>query len=732
MLFSVLSPPGHAQYKLKSENKLSDSLSYRDNFDNFIKDIDKTRFSTSVLYDRVYPFAKLQNFNAKKALDTSNYTHFIQAYYELYLSSFSNSGLKQFTEIKNEVKTKNSKGIIPIGVINYDYNYLDSNAVKSNDFGIEGKHLQQKNAKATFVKKDNACVVSLLSGKLKPGITNIIFDNNFVYTNRGVKVKSIRMQLADDTADYIFTLGEIKAVTLKAGKTVVTYTLSLTDGKEITAYSQLDVDATSLLKAATVSVEPLVQYCDSVRIQSSLSYTDYTGVNKKGIGDMLIYYGACNDWRFKKPIIICDGFDPGDGRKGVDIYSMMNVKPYYLAENLRASGFDIIIVNFPEGADFIVRNAYTMIDVIKWVNQRKITSKKNIVVGPSMGGLITRYALAKMEKDGVDHQTTLWVSFDAPHQGANIAIGDQYFLDFFGRVINNAGANEGLAKINSPAAKQMLVDHYSKPWNNEAPECSWYRNSFLSELTSNGLTGSKGYPLNLRKAALINGSGVGTNQEGIDNYEYLLEMVKRVYGFAVASGQVKTAADNSFTRRWVLYAYCADPSYWTQRWSCPSTSPYFTTCYDKAPGGNYPTQNILAEGSSDFTVYYPSHSFIPSVSSLDLTDPYLTLNVSTANIIQNKRTPFDAYFAPSENQEHITFNSNSINWLNNEIYSAIPCNTRSIGYTTYSSNTSISDCKISLYNVTINNNANVVFDAESETSITGGFEVTLGSSVEIK
>lgn len=725
--FSILPFWGFSQVNLEKEEWHSDSLSYLENFDFFIKNIEKQKFKTGVLYDRVYPFAKLHNFKPVNHKDTSSYKHFIQAYYELYLSSFNNSEMKTFYDIKNDVKEKNQKGVVPIGILDFEFNYIDSNAIKTNDLEVVNKQLRVRNKKTSFVKKSEACVFSLLSDKLEQGMINISFDNNFVFTNRKFHISSIELIFGDENRVYTFKQGETKTVKIKKGKTVITYSLMLDNGKKYTGYSIAYVGEKAPLKSTTSNVVP----CATINIQSSLSYRDYLGVSKKGTAEMLLYYSSCGDQRIRKPIIICDGFDPGDTRDGIDIYKMIN-KDYSLADNLRANGFDIIIVNFPTGADFIVRNAYALIDVIKWVNNHKVTNRENIVIGPSMGGLVTRYALAKMEKDGIDHETALWVSFDAPHQGANIPIGDQYFLDFFGRVVNNAGALEGLAKINSPAAKQMLVDHYTKPWNNERPRSSWYRKSFINELTNNGLSGSNGYPQNLRKVALINGSGVGTKQEGIDNTAYLLEMRKKFFGITVALGQIKTSADFSFSRRWVLYAYTASPSVWTQRWSRPSTSSYFTTSYDKAPGGSNPTQATLAEGSSDFTVFYPGHSFIPSVSSLDITNPYLTLNIANANIIQNNRTPFDAYFAPSENQQHITFNSNSINWLNDEIYSAVPCNTTTLINTNYSNNTSIYDCRINVTNCTVKNGAKLTLDADITTTINGPFEVKLGSTLEVK
>ena len=39
-----------------------------------------------------------------------------------------------------------------------------------------------------------------------------------------------------------------------------------------------------------------------------------------------------------------------------------------------------------------------------------------------MGGLVTRYALAKLETENVEHQVGTYFSYDSPHQGAWIPI----------------------------------------------------------------------------------------------------------------------------------------------------------------------------------------------------------------------------------------------------------------------------------------------------------------------
>jgi len=657
-VFSHIANFTNAQIMLKSENQKADSLSYHENFDYFIKNIDKSEFSTNILYDRVIHWANLENFNPYNPKDTSDYKHFIQSYYEIYLSAFDNKKMKPFQKIKKEVKNKNT---ISIAILNYKYNYLDSNALKNNSLIIKNKQLYvNEKSEYNYAKQSEAFIAAILSNKLQVGSNTLEFTADYIFSNTKNEILAIELDFGKETGKYKIKKGETIDINInKSGKLTVNYTLYLKNAKKQIAFSNINIEkADKTTKSSSNG--------GYVRVESGF-YSDYENNSKKGIADMYFYYSNPSNPVLKRPIIIFDGFDPGDERNEEEIYNLMN-KDHDLADYLRAKGFDVVIVNFPNGADYIVRNAWAAIEVIKYVNEYKTTDNKLIVVGPSMGGLITRYALAKMEKDGIDHETSLWVSFDAPHQGANIAIGDQYFLWFFGEKSNNSGALEGLAKINSPAAKQMLVDHYSKGDDNEKPQSDIFRDGFIYELTNNGLPGSNGYPQNLRKIALINGSKVANNQEGIDEHELLLEMEKKVLGIPVAGAEIKTSANNSFTRRWVCYAYIAGmPGNYTQQWSQPGDLPYFTTSYDEAPGGYYPTQRIIADGSSDFSINYPNHSFIPSVSALDIENTNLTEDIENADILGNNRTPFDNYYAPIHNEEHITFSSESVDWIKEEI-----------------------------------------------------------------
>lgn len=119
------------------------------------------------------------------------------------------------------------------------------------------------------------------------------------------------------------------------------------------------------------------------------------------------------------PQLWCEICQPGPGAGQL-------VKDY-----LREGCYDIVIVNWHGGADFVQRNAFALIEVLNQLNAMKVGDEPNILVGPSMGGVIANYALAYSEAHEGEpnvkaHEVGVFISDDAPLYGANIPIGVQY------------------------------------------------------------------------------------------------------------------------------------------------------------------------------------------------------------------------------------------------------------------------------------------------------------------
>jgi hypothetical protein len=155
-----------------------------------------------------------------------------------------------------------------------------------------------------------------------------------------------------------------------------------------------------------------------------------------------INYAPSHNGQLVKPLIVAEGFDPGSilspeteggdrtltGNDGF-LASIVTAGqlPFLLAFNTPMREYDIVYVDWQNGTNDIRHNSQVLKNVIDWVNEHKQGSEKNVVLGQSMGGLVGRYTLAKMEQDGLNHQVRLFIAHDSPLQGANTPLSTQYF-----------------------------------------------------------------------------------------------------------------------------------------------------------------------------------------------------------------------------------------------------------------------------------------------------------------
>jgi len=65
-----------------------DTSTYTKKIDYRLQYLSKTPITTGILYDRVFPAARLHQFNHGTQRDTSSATHFVQAHAELYQAHY--------------------------------------------------------------------------------------------------------------------------------------------------------------------------------------------------------------------------------------------------------------------------------------------------------------------------------------------------------------------------------------------------------------------------------------------------------------------------------------------------------------------------------------------------------------------------------------------------------------------------------------------------------------------
>lgn len=394
------------------------------------------------------------------------------------------------------------------------------------------------------------------------------------------------------------------------------------------------------------------------------------------------YNGVLN-----KPIIILDGFDPGDSRSIGDIYAGLSFGGQNFADVLRSEGFDIVILNAPlystggkdidGGADYIQRNAMVLIALIEQLNADKVGEEELVVLGPSMGGLIARYGLSYMEANSLDAETRLYISFDSPHRGANIPISLQYLINYFANspTIGDATAQQIVAQVlNSPAAKEMLVDHISShlltgstyeqdPTKLLPVGAPGFRDAFQAELDN------LGFPSNTRNVTMINGSGIGTTtgSPGMTIIDTNLggipfSTMDVALRFTPEAGLTNDATDTK------LYVFGVE----AESYHANSQSLSTTDGVDSSPGGTGSISDALGDGGgNEFLINFLNalqqdlYSFIPTMSALAIENPdwFATANLSDS--------PFEAFSIPDENESHGTMSAAKVQFALDEIRNGV-------------------------------------------------------------
>ena len=394
---------------------------------------------------------------------------------------------------------------------------------------------------------------------------------------------------------------------------------------------------------------------DTISVAATIPYNA-----QYGSGEAYVYL-ADGHTAITNPVVVLEGFDIDNSMNWDELYALLNDEN--LIETLRDCGYDAVVFNFDDSTDPIQVNAFAAVELLGAVQSMLLPQQRFALVGASMGGLVARYALAYMETNAIPHQVATYISFDTPHKGANVPLGIQYWLVFFES--ESADAAFLLGQLNSPAARQMLVYHYTDPPQG-TPSADPLRATFESELSALG-----GYPSLPRKVAVSNGSG-GMQDQGFSAGDQIIDYNYSVPLLTTIAGNVWAVPDNASTRIFegVFYVLFVDNR--SQDVTVSGTLPY-----DNAPGGwraSMAQMDSTEAPFGDIVALHANHCFIPTISALDLAtaDPFYDVAGDPALL---DLTSFDEVYFPANNQPHVDVTPENAVWLTGEIKdtpSAVP------------------------------------------------------------
>lgn len=692
---------------------------YKQEAETVMQPLDKTILTTNILYDRIFPLAHIQDYKGDAVSDTTNTEHFHQAYYEIF-SSMSNTASYQSPEtFNNSLIANNTNNDHSIGIMLFNYNYLDPEAISSNKiFSQNGQLYDTPNRSGSPFRESTFFVATPLlpaEAEIWQGEHYFTFDPTHFITNTSKQVQSISIDFDDGyglqqiyDANSIQTKGTqsrgfFSGIARFFSKTsfFVRVIVVLTDGQTYQSISKV-------IAKPVATAKTIIQGCNGGDVIDIVGLPFDASAFGRGTematGKAYIFYSNtnCATHTITKPVVFLDGFDPTNDRDAQKIYDdYINVEVnsngsiVKLGDKLRAEGYDIIVYNYADGGDLIEKNALAVVKLLQQLYgaHSSTIQEEFVLIGPSMGALVAQYALAYAEKNNINVHTRLYISFDGPHQGANAPLGLQQTIDYlFQKGISSAvfkKMRDGLHRV--PAAKEMIVHHSDT--NSETPQPDNFRNIFLSNLNS-----VDKYPTNIRKVAIVNGSrNLAPNQYLSQGGEMLYIQVKRAGLLGLVQGklgdrirmEISAGANNSTVKSADIWLF--SPLLNLFLWRGPQYTKYIQPAgnnfsYDTSVG-SYFTDPIVPDSKTEAwislgqTILYLfggnksifrhniNPTFMPTTSSIDLQSTSFTLgyNFNNENIICTGKTPFDRVYAPLNNQPHVKITAENALWFESEI-----------------------------------------------------------------
>ncbi|OCC10890.1 triacylglycerol lipase [Streptomyces sp. PTY087I2] len=353
-----------------------------------------------------------------------------------------------------------------------------------------------------------------------------------------------------------------------------------------------------------------------------------------------VYYGAGHQG-IVRPVLMADGFSLG--RSDLDALYLGLEANHPLVGDLRRRGHDVILVGYDERSASILDNAHAVTAAIMRTTAEQLGDAPLTVGGFSMGGLVTRYALARLEHQRIDHRTRLYFSYDSPHRGAVVPIGLQAFAHFI------PVPNDFAKQMNSTAARQMLWRHYNSQDGSIGVDPE--REKFLGALRDVG-----GWPRIPRLIGVANGRGDGQGPNVPPGQTALASTGDRVYPgtklLTQAEGHEAVVAElkRLFPKAEKTIKTSGFPA------------------LDGAPGGTLGSYRILAsaleKAGATVDLRHPDVCFVPSVSAVavrDLDRPEdLYANIDD---LPPDESELDDFLCSSETTGHTAITEELCTWL---------------------------------------------------------------------
>ena len=444
--------------------------------------LNKNRVPHKVLLDYAMEFTNVPAYNG--TLTDSTYvdaTILGNIYKTLFMAKVSTS-TQHFPKLETIASNwvtqrrnhnQNSKNTLVLAGLYYKYAALNPTALSTNKIRVYNNKYYDKYKNGVWqnpylTKQTIAFALPVHNyNKLNFGV---VLPQNMLLSNSGSAIQSIQVNFSDGGGYKTLALNQkVYANYAQNGTYNWTFKTTLSNGTILYSRTKIKV-----VTAETPTPNPPTQNSSNAYENNIVIPGPNSSLPIWSNGAVLrIDYAPAHNGLLKKPFIVAEGFDTGSILKPEVEGGDRTLNDFLNANNsLPSSGelrnlllfdstqeYDIVYIDWQNGTNSLQHNSGVLKNVLAWVNAKKASNgstEPNVLLGQSMGGVIGKYTLAKMEAAGESHDVRLFVAHDAPMQGANTPLSLQYFTRHAYDQYTSAPTLYGLVEVVIPTVLNLV------------------------------------------------------------------------------------------------------------------------------------------------------------------------------------------------------------------------------------------------------------------------------------
>lgn len=409
---------------------------YSNAISDVFENVDLSLVPSGILYQRGISYIDLTAFDGSSTEVKANMISFSLAYASITTMAVDSTKVLPSPSAyrnKMDIISPQSNRIIVAG-LHQVFHKIDSNAIADNLFTRAGNNLADllPREESPYVEQELFLFAPAEVVVHQPSFL-LSFDEDLFFNNSGKMVDSLLVDADNGGGFTPLNFGEdLQVVNLLGGAVQIKVKLVYTDGSIY--YSAFDITTAASSYEAT-EIPDIIH-----TISPTYGMAPDDG---RGGGEVNVHL-ACGHEKIEKPFIWAEAYNPVVGsvvanlspedieKRLEHIETVQDGTDITLWHYLRQNGYDIIILDYADGADYLPRTAEFIKEALHWVNNRKEAAGSNagnVILGQSMGGVATALALKDMEADtDLDHEVDQFIIFDSPIMGVNIPLTAQACL----------------------------------------------------------------------------------------------------------------------------------------------------------------------------------------------------------------------------------------------------------------------------------------------------------------